>query len=212
MDKENPALLVFFFCPVQKIPQTHIKVVEIHIQYSLEYGHLKDQYSKSNSQHEKTTSKIMNHHRGNTNIAPLVLKELNASRRDWVLLQNSFPICLAFNLEWSTRVTSERMLVCCSVPASGEDAVSFLCCSRLEGHATPKACIHGAGTAQSESKAASSNSGTKFPMLNVHLAPFTLLHTSSTVDEAGLRATTLQPFLFHRSHSVRFLWRMSIWY
>lgn len=109
-------------------------------------------------------------------------------------------------------MTSERMLVCCSVPASREAAVSFLCCSRLEGHATRKACIHGAGTTQLESETASSNSGTNFPGLNVHPAPFSLPHTSSTVDEAGLRATTFQPTLFHRSHSERFLWRLSICY
>lgn len=55
--------------------------------------------------------------------------------------------------------------------------------------------MHGAGKAQLESTAASSYSDTRLPTLKAYPTPFSLPHASSTVDEAGLRATTFQPSL-----------------
>lgn len=181
---------------VHKAPQTQIKAVALHIQYFWESGNLKDQFSKSKNQYEKTNFKIMNHHRGNISIAPLVMKYLNTCRQDWALLQNSFPICLALSLlKWGAGVTGGRTRVCCSMPVSRKADVSFLGCSRLLGHATREACIHRAGKALLESVAASSNARTQLSRLTVYPAPFYLPRASGTADEAGLRATTFQPFL-----------------
>lgn len=131
---------------VHKAPQTQIKAVALHIQYFWESDNLKDQFSKSKNQYEKTNFKIMNHHRRNISIAPLVMKYLNTCRQDWALLQNSFPICLALSLlKWGAGVTGGRTRVCCSMPGSRKADVSFLGCSRLLGHATREACIHRAG-------------------------------------------------------------------
>lgn len=118
----------------------------------------------------------MNHHRGNISITLLLVKDLNTSGRNSALLQNSFPTCLAPSLlEWGAGVMDERTQVCCSMPSSREANVSFLCCSRLLGHATPEACIHRAGKAQLESRAASRNPGTKLPAFNVYPAPLLCL-------------------------------------